>query len=328
MKRILFMLVSLVCLFTLASCENSNNKEKIYTYTNANGEEVEVEIKQTEDEGEVKEIVNYLNSVSSTAEIKGLEVDLNASVEAIGFEENQNISGNASANIKVNQEQGLSASGSFNLKASLSATDKYDYSGEGNLYYAYANPNYVYLDYELNGLGSEIPAAGKYKISMMDLILILSQIMNNGTISLSTSTDTPNIDDAFTALDTYLPNTKIYVSLVTDDSLTMNVDIALKDLATLAGNTYSGDAVISVDFSFALETGLILSLNTNIDMLEVLVALSNISDLNTSVKSFIVDAEIEFNYSDNINIDTILASEESNYLEIDLGNVPEVKPSI
>lgn len=336
MKKILLGLASLVCVLSLASCNDGNDETHKFTYTNENGEEVEVEIAKTEDEEKIKDIIGYLNSKASSSEIKNASVSLNADMKANGTGENQTMNATLEASLNVISEKGISASGNIDFTLTDGA-DSITYDMGANLYYSIVSADYLYFDYYMNGTDLTENLSGKYKISTANLLLIIGQIINSGSVStpviptaVSLPTETPNVSDIYDMLDLYLPNSKLAISAVTDNSLTMTFDVAIKDIANLSGNTtYTGSDVISVNAEFALDTALPLGIDLNVDMMTLLPAVDSTIDLPQTMKDCTISINMDFNYDETVTIDSVPAGEEGNYVEINPSDIlPETDGNI
>lgn len=321
MKKVLLFLSCLFLSLTLASCNES--KKHTVTYTNANGQEVEVEILQTEDEEEVKDILGYLSQKNQTANIAAMEADLMAEAHAKGTKETEYLDIKGNLDFKLNQNTGFSAK--------LIATADYSDGSEkqslditANTYLETPNisslNNYLYLDYSINGNVSSIASSAKYKISLLELLI---WIQNNSSslptlpMSLATTTPTiPQLDEIIVAFDTYLPNSKYYVSEVTDNDLTLNLDIALKDILAANQITVDTDYIISLVFKFDIASGLCNSFNTEINVLEIIKNLNNTNNVSiSSFTEFNILISFNVNYNGNVVIDTLTEAEKANYIE-------------
>lgn len=354
MKKILYLISSLLLIFTLASC-NDNNDDVSLTYTNSNGEEEKIVLEETEDVSQISKVLEALGQkekeeiVTVKSKIEGA---FNISFSDVPQEEAdlpKEFKLSALANIAYDKEVGLSGNVDFDMSA---VEDKsYVMSLDANAYYygikEDADEN-IYLDYSLK-MTDEADQAAKGKIDLPTLILIIQSGMAGGMLpdgSLGVAPSTPSLPDLsdlenlditqlLNEFKTKFPNSSIKLNNINKDDFTLSLNISVNDILKLSGLDYSSpeDYKINLNAKISLNYGYVKELEivkiTDSKLLATILVISGAVSSNASetpedtiarvagyVKDFSISLKIGVEYNVDVDVKVLSDSEKSNYLNI------------
>lgn len=353
MKKILYLISSLLLIFALASC-NDNNDDVSLTYTNSNGEEEKIVLEETEDVSQISKVLEALGQKEKEeiVAVKGkIEGAFNISFAEAPQEANlpKEFKASALASIAYDKEVGLSGNVDFDMSA---VEDKsYVMSLDANAYYygvkEDADEN-IYLDYSLKMTDEEDQAA-KGKIDLPTLILMIQSGMAGGALpggSLGVAPSTPSLPDLsdlenldiaqlLNEFKTNFPNSSIKLNNINKDDFTLNLNISVNDILKLSGLDYSSpeDYKINLNAKISLNYGYVKELEivkiTDSKLLATILVISGavssaasetpedaIARVAGYIKDFSISLKIGVEYNVDVDIKVLSDSEKSNYLNI------------
>lgn len=315
MKKVLGLFLTLILMFSLASCKNSGK----VTIIDENGNEVEVEIKQSKEKEDVVNAMTYA-SQADYEEIKSLEIaasvaaSLSFTAEANDGSTTETVANSAtvsgSAKVAANMTD-FYANGSLSVKALTDGETVADSQIAGNAYYT-SNDTLAYVDYTVTDNNQS--HSEKVAVLVNDVVGSLPVQMAANPNPMPTEVSPELLYEAFYQ---FMVNSSIEISEVEDGRYTLTFHLSAYDIAKVANLTDSSmtlerDFTIDVNMIFDLKTGFIAEINTKTTNANAIYLLVDetvaLGDVELSA-----EAKLSFKFNENVEVKTLTDDEKAEY---------------